>query len=46
MLIYLIVVSSESKLEIAKQIMEQTVISRVYLNALYPNGEGDLSRDQ
>ncbi|CAB3384514.1 Hypothetical predicted protein [Cloeon dipterum] len=38
--------ANESRLDIARQIVEQTVISRVYLNALYPNGEGDISRDQ
>ncbi|XP_059482165.1 GTPase-activating protein and VPS9 domain-containing protein 1 [Neocloeon triangulifer] len=39
-------ITNESRLDIARQIVEQTVISRVYMNALYPNGEGDISRDQ
>jgi hypothetical protein len=38
-------VASEAQLEMARQTVEQAVMGRVYLQALYPNGEGDISRD-
>ncbi|XP_063231797.1 GTPase-activating protein and VPS9 domain-containing protein 1 isoform X2 [Bacillus rossius redtenbacheri] len=39
-------VASESQLEQARTAVERAVMSRVYLHALYPNGDGDVSRDQ
>ncbi|XP_044728501.1 serine-rich adhesin for platelets isoform X2 [Chrysoperla carnea] len=38
--------ASESQLELARTAIERTLISRVYINALFPNGDGDISRDQ
>ncbi|XP_046589846.1 GTPase-activating protein and VPS9 domain-containing protein 1 isoform X3 [Neodiprion lecontei] len=39
-------VASEGQLELARMVLERTVMARVYHNALYPNGEGDIHRDQ
>ncbi|XP_048505942.1 GTPase-activating protein and VPS9 domain-containing protein 1 isoform X2 [Athalia rosae] len=39
-------VASEGQLDLARMVMERTVMARVYHNALYPNGEGDIHRDQ
>nr|CAD7264924.1 unnamed protein product [Timema shepardi] len=39
-------VASEQQLEQARTAVERAVVSRVYLHALYPNGDGDMSRDQ
>ncbi|KAL2750898.1 receptor-mediated endocytosis protein 6 [Vespula maculifrons] len=38
--------ASESQLELARVVVERTVMARVYHNALYPNGDGDVYRDQ
>lgn len=38
--------ASESQLALARVVVERTVMARVYHNALYPNGDGDLYRDQ
>lgn len=45
-MICVVTVASDAQLEVARQAVEQAVIGRVYLHALYPNGEGDVSRDQ
>ncbi|XP_026481715.1 GTPase-activating protein and VPS9 domain-containing protein 1-like [Ctenocephalides felis] len=37
--------ASEEQLAAATLCIERIVMSRVYLNALYPNGEGDIARD-
>lgn len=37
---------SQEQLQQARSAIEQIIISKVYLYALYPNGEGDMSRDQ
>ncbi|XP_066994190.2 GTPase-activating protein and VPS9 domain-containing protein 1 isoform X2 [Anabrus simplex] len=39
-------VASEPQLELARSAVERSVMSRVYMHALYPNGDGDVSRDQ
>ncbi|XP_012287140.1 GTPase-activating protein and VPS9 domain-containing protein 1 isoform X2 [Orussus abietinus] len=39
-------VASESQLELGRAVVERTVMARVYHNALYPNGDGDIHRDQ
>ncbi|XP_034936042.1 receptor-mediated endocytosis protein 6 homolog [Chelonus insularis] len=39
-------VASESQIELAKMVVERTIMARVYHNALYPNGDGDIYRDQ
>ena len=41
-----ILAASESQLLEARTAVERSVISRVYLTAMYPNGDGDVSRDQ
>ncbi|XP_069695345.1 GTPase-activating protein and VPS9 domain-containing protein 1 [Periplaneta americana] len=38
--------ASSAQLEQARTAVERAVISRVYTHALYPNGDGDVSRDQ
>ncbi|XP_015108702.1 GTPase-activating protein and VPS9 domain-containing protein 1 [Diachasma alloeum] len=38
--------ASEVQLEMAKVVVERTLMARVYHNALYPNGDGDVYRDQ
>nr|XP_034194503.1 GTPase-activating protein and VPS9 domain-containing protein 1 [Osmia lignaria]XP_034194504.1 GTPase-activating protein and VPS9 domain-containing protein 1 [Osmia lignaria] len=38
--------ASENQLTLARVVVERTVMARVYHNALYPNGDGDLYRDQ
>ncbi|XP_021936373.1 receptor-mediated endocytosis protein 6 homolog isoform X2 [Zootermopsis nevadensis] len=38
--------ASSTQLEQARTAVERAVISRVYTHALYPNGDGDVSRDQ
>jgi len=38
--------ASSAQLEQARTAIERAVISRVYTHALYPNGDGDMSRDQ
>ncbi|XP_015600361.1 GTPase-activating protein and VPS9 domain-containing protein 1 isoform X3 [Cephus cinctus] len=39
-------VASENQLALARSVVERTVMARVYHNALYPNGDGDVYRDQ
>ncbi|KAK1119373.1 hypothetical protein K0M31_013207 [Melipona bicolor] len=36
----------ENQLNLARVAVERTVMARVYHNALYPNGDGDVYRDQ
>ncbi|PSN29560.1 hypothetical protein C0J52_22666 [Blattella germanica] len=38
--------ASSAQLEQAHTAVERAIISRVYTHALYPNGDGDVSRDQ
>ncbi|XP_076233243.1 GTPase activating protein and VPS9 domains 1 isoform X2 [Calliopsis andreniformis] len=38
--------ASENQLTLARVVVERTVMARVYHNALYPNGDGDVYRDQ
>lgn len=38
--------ASQLQLEQARNAIEHTVMSRVYLHALYPNGDADIYRDQ
>lgn len=38
--------ASEEQIESAKQIIERQIMSQVYMYALYPNGDGDVLRDQ
>ncbi|XP_019699609.1 receptor-mediated endocytosis protein 6 homolog isoform X3 [Harpegnathos saltator] len=38
--------ASTSQLDLARAVVERTVMARVYHNALYPNGDGDVYRDQ
>ncbi|KAL0133577.1 hypothetical protein PUN28_000958 [Cardiocondyla obscurior] len=38
--------ASTNQLDLARVVVERTVMARVYHNALYPNGDGDVYRDQ
>lgn len=38
--------ASEEQLKHARAIIERSVMSQVYMYALYPNGDGDIHRDQ
>ncbi|KAG5321351.1 GAPD1 protein, partial [Pseudoatta argentina] len=38
--------ASANQLDLARVVVERTVMARVYHNALYPNGDGDVYRDQ
>ncbi|XP_014468928.1 PREDICTED: receptor-mediated endocytosis protein 6 homolog isoform X1 [Dinoponera quadriceps] len=38
--------ASTGQLDLARAVVERTVMARVYHNALYPNGDGDVYRDQ
>ncbi|KOC65886.1 GTPase-activating protein and VPS9 domain-containing protein 1 [Habropoda laboriosa] len=38
--------ASENQLNLARIVVERIVMARVYHNALYPNGDGDVYRDQ
>lgn len=38
--------ASETQLKLARVVVERIVMARVYHNALYPNGDGDVYRDQ
>ncbi|XP_033227479.1 GTPase-activating protein and VPS9 domain-containing protein 1 isoform X2 [Belonocnema kinseyi] len=38
--------ASNGQLELARIVMERIVMAQMYYNALYPNGDGDLCRDQ
>ena len=37
---------TEWQLSKAESSLEQIIVSRIYIHALYPNGEADLHRDQ
>lgn len=37
---------SDQQLEAIKAAIERSVISRVYMYAMFPNGDGDISRDE
>ncbi|KAK0172061.1 hypothetical protein PV328_005429 [Microctonus aethiopoides] len=39
-------VASDSQLALSRTVVERTVMARVYHNAMYPNGDGDIYRDQ
>lgn len=41
-----VLAASQIQLEQARIAIEHTVMSRVYLQALYPNGDADIYRDQ
>lgn len=45
-LFFLFAGASENQLTLARAVVERTVMARVYHNALYPNGDGDVYRDQ
>ncbi|CAG2162896.1 unnamed protein product [Oppiella nova] len=38
--------ANEEQIEMAKQLIERHVMSQIYIHALYPNGDGDVLRDQ
>ncbi len=38
--------ANEEQIEMAKQVIERHVMSQIYIHALYPNGDGDVFRDQ
>lgn len=38
--------ANEEQLDLAKQVIERHVMSQIYIYALYPNGDGDVMRDQ
>lgn len=38
-------VASNNQVELARTVVERTLMATVYQNALYPNGDGDLHRD-
>ncbi|RZF46932.1 hypothetical protein LSTR_LSTR011763 [Laodelphax striatellus] len=38
--------ASDAQLEMARTAIERAVVSRVYIYAMFPNGDGDVSRDQ
>lgn len=38
--------ASDLQLSLAQQTIERAIMSQIYLNALYPNGDGDVLRDQ
>ncbi|KAF7998054.1 hypothetical protein HCN44_009452 [Aphidius gifuensis] len=38
--------ASDGQLELARMVVERTVMARIYQYALYPNGDGDVNRDQ
>lgn len=42
----LFLAASANQLDLARVVVERTVMARVYHNALYPNGDGDIYRDQ
>ena len=47
-LIYNLIVSAsnETQLEDAQLAIERFIMSRVYTHAMFPNGDGDILRDQ
>ncbi|KAB7498638.1 GTPase-activating protein and VPS9 domain-containing protein 1 [Armadillidium nasatum] len=38
--------SSSEQLSLAQSSLERSIMSHIYIHALYPNGDGDVSRDQ
>ena len=38
--------ASESQLDEAQLFMERTIMSHIYTQALFPNGDGDILRDR
>ncbi|KAK6195848.1 hypothetical protein SNE40_001191 [Patella caerulea] len=38
--------ATENQIEDARLAIERSIMSRIYTNALFPNGDGDISRDQ
>lgn len=38
--------STNDQLNAARLALERVVMSHIYIHALYPNGDGDVSRDQ
>jgi hypothetical protein len=38
--------ANEEQLEYAREVIERNVMSQIYMLALYPNGDGDVLRDQ
>ena len=38
--------ATETQLEDARLSMERFIMSRIYSHAMYPNGAGDIDRDQ
>ena len=38
--------STREQLDAAQLVLERVVMSHIYIHALYPNGDGDVSRDQ
>lgn len=45
-MIFVLTAASEGQLDQARTAVERAVISRVYTYAMYPNGDGDINRDQ
>jgi hypothetical protein len=43
---HVIVVASVGQLEEAKMYVERSVMSRIYTQAMFPNGDADMMRDQ
>lgn len=41
-----IAAASESQSEDGKQAIERSLMSRIYTHAMFPNGDGDILRDQ
>jgi len=44
--IVLLIVASDSQRDEAKLYIERYVMSRIYTQAMFPNGEADIMRDQ
>lgn len=40
------VAADENQLEDARLGMERYIMSRIYVHAVFPNGDGDIHRDQ
>ena len=38
--------ASDEQVEEAKVYIERNVMSHIYVHAMYPNGDGDMARDQ
>jgi len=41
-----IVASTENQMEDARLSIERYIMSRIYTHAMFPNGDGDIMRDQ